>query len=75
MFESESINERAGFKIGQKLLTFMVPRKEGVIFIRCSTGGDASSGIEAIRRHYDEVKPLFLLISASCVFPDKWKTP
>lgn len=75
MMESELVSERVGLKIGQKMLTFIIPRKGVLLMVQCSTGGDASSGFDAINKHYEEVKPLFLLISSSCVLTEKWNTP
>jgi hypothetical protein len=75
MIEFEVLREQIGLQIGQKMLTFIIPRKGALLMIQCSTGGDASSGFEAINKHYEEVKPLFLLISSSCVLTEKWKTP
>ena len=75
MIEAELVTERVGLKIGQRMLTFIIPRKGVLLMVQCSTGGDATSGFEAINRHYEEVKPLFLLISSSCVLTEKWKTP
>ncbi len=75
MIETEMVGERVGLKIGQKMLTFIIPRKGVLLMIQCSTGGDASSGFKEINKHYEEVKPLFLLISSSCVLTEKWKTP
>jgi hypothetical protein len=75
MMESELVSERVGLKIGQKMLTFIIPLKGVLLVVQCSTGGDASSGFEAINKHYEEVKLLFLLISSSCVLTEKWKTP
>ena len=75
MIEAEDVRERVGQKIASKTLTFIIPRKDVLLIIQCATGGDASPGFDAIRKHYDEVKPLFLLISSSCVLTDKWKTP
>lgn len=75
MIEYELVTERIGLKLGQKLLTFIIPRKGVVLMIQCTTGGDASSGFDAINKHYEEVKPLFLIISSSCVLTEKWMTP
>ncbi len=75
MMESEVVGERVGLKLGQKVLTFIIPRKGVLLTVQCSTGGDASAGFDAINKHYEEVKPLFLLISSSCVLTEKWKTP
>jgi hypothetical protein len=75
MIESEYVIERVGLKIGQRRLDFIIPRKGVLLIVQCATGGDASSGFDAINKHYDETKPLFLLISSSCVLTEKWKTP
>jgi hypothetical protein len=75
MLESEVTTERVGAKIGLKSLTFIIPRKGVLLMLQCSTGGDASSGFDAINKHYEEVKPLLLSIAASCVLMEKWKTP
>lgn len=75
MIESEVVTERVGFKVGQKTLSFFIPRKGVLLCVHCSTVGNASSGFDAINKHYDETRPLFLLISSSCVLTEKWKTP
>lgn len=75
MVEYEIVSERVGLKIGQKILTFILPWKGVLLMIQCSAGGDASAGFDAINRRYEDVKPLFLLISSSCVLTEKWKTP
>jgi hypothetical protein len=71
MIESEFVTERGGLKIGQKVLTFLLPRKGVLLSIQCAVGGDASTGFAAINKFYEEVKPLFLLISYSCVLTEK----
>lgn len=65
--------ERAGIKIGQKMLTFIIPFNGKLLLINCSSGGEASNGYGEINDRYKKAKPLFLLISSSCVFTDKWK--
>ena len=73
MVETEQINERVGFKIGQKILTFVVPRKGAILCVQCSVGGDAENGFQSIRQRYEEAKPLLLLMASSCVLSDKWQ--
>lgn len=73
MIEFEFSTERVGLKIGQKMLAFIIPRKDVLLMVQCATGGDVSTGFDAINKHYEEVKPLFLLISSSCVLTDKWE--
>lgn len=74
MIEFEVSTERVDLKIGQKMLAFIIPRKDVLLMVQCATGGDVSTGFDAINKHYEEVKPLFLLISSSCVLTDKWDT-
>jgi hypothetical protein len=73
MVEYEHIGERVGFKVGQKVLAFIIHQNTSLLFIQCSTSGDASKGMQDIRGRYESAKPLFLLIGGSCVFMDKWK--
>lgn len=74
MMEFESLGERVGLKIGLKNLVFFIPRKDVLLTVTCATAGDVSTGFDAINKHYEEAKPLFLLISSSCVLTDKWDT-
>ena len=73
MIEYEIIGERAGYSIGQKILTFIIPHNGTILFIQSGTGGDASKGMAAIRNRYTATKTLFLMITSSCIFMDKWE--
>jgi hypothetical protein len=71
MLESEAVGERLGFKIKQKMLSLIIPRKGVLLMIQCSVGGDAAG--EAVNQQYAQTKPLFLLMASSCVLTDKWR--
>jgi len=73
MIEYEVIAERAGYSIGQKNLSFIIPHHGALLLIQCGTGGDASKGMTTIRNRYRAAKPLFTLIASSCIFVDKWE--
>jgi hypothetical protein len=73
MIEYEMIVERAGYSIGQKILSFIIPHNGTLLMIQGATGGDASKGMTAIRNRYLAAKPLFTIIASSCVFVDKWE--
>lgn len=72
MLEMEHVGERAGMKIGQKMLSFVVPRKGAVLILQGSVGGDAANGFAEIDQRYNEAKSLLQQIAASCVLTDKW---
>jgi len=73
MIETEKTTERAGFTIGQKMLTFFVPLNGAILSLQFAVGGDAKNGFQQIRQRYEETKPLFLLVASSCILTDKWK--
>ena len=73
MIEYEMVGEHVGFTIGQKIFIFIIPHNGAILFIQCSTGGDASKGMAEIRNHYRAAKILFTLIANSCIFVDKWE--
>ena len=72
MLETTNVTERAGMKVGQKVLTFVIPRKGAVLILQGSVGGDATAGFDKIEERYQAAKPLLQLIASSCVLTDKW---
>lgn len=72
MLETTNVTERAGMKVGQKALTFVIPRKGAVLILQGSVGGDATVGFDKIEERYQVAKPLMKLIASSCVLTDKW---
>lgn len=73
MVEFLAVSERAGMKIAQKGLFFIIPRPGTLFFIQCLSGADASKGMEELNARYESVKMLYILIASSCVFVDKWE--
>jgi hypothetical protein len=72
MYESEHVGGRAGMTIGQRMLTFAIPREGALLLLQGSVGGDATNGLEEIGRRYVVTKPLLQQIAASCVLTDKY---
>jgi len=73
MIEFSTVGERAGVKIAQKALFFIIPRPGTLLFIQCLSGADASKGMEELDTRFESVKMLYVLIASSCVFVDKWE--
>lgn len=72
MLETKAVTERAGMKLGQKALNFVIPRKGAVVILQGSVGGNAANGFAEIEMRYATAKPLLQLIASSCVFTGKW---
>lgn len=67
------VTERAGIKIGQKGIVFVVIQDSSLILIQCATGGDATNGWDSINRRFERMRGLYRLIGSSAVFVTQWE--